>query len=133
MADYSEHPRTVVLSTHLIEEIGDLLEHVLLIDRGRLLLASDAESLRASALTVSGPADRVATFVRGRSLLHEETLGLFRRAVVQVTGEREGAAARSLGLSVEPTSLQQLVVALSRSAAAAALTTDLTNRLEEVS
>ena len=34
LADYAEHPRTIVLSTHLIEEISDLLEHVLLIDRG---------------------------------------------------------------------------------------------------
>ena len=38
LADYAEHPRTVVLSTHLIEEIAGLLEHVLLIDRGRVLL-----------------------------------------------------------------------------------------------
>ena len=28
LADYAEHPRTVVLSTHLIDEVADLLEHV---------------------------------------------------------------------------------------------------------
>ena len=43
LADYAEHPRTVVLSTHLIDEVGDLIEHVLLIDRGRLLLDEDAD------------------------------------------------------------------------------------------
>ncbi|MFC7574563.1 ABC transporter ATP-binding protein [Klenkia terrae] len=46
IADYAEQPRTIVLSTHLIEEIGDLLEHVLLIDHGRVLLDEDAETLR---------------------------------------------------------------------------------------
>ena len=54
LADYAEHPRTIVLSTHLIEEISDLLEHVLLLDRGRVLLDADAETLRATALTVTG-------------------------------------------------------------------------------
>jgi ABC-type glutathione transport system ATPase component len=53
IADYAEHPRTVVLSTHLIEEIAGLLERVLLIDRGRVLLDADAESLRDSAVTVT--------------------------------------------------------------------------------
>lgn len=38
LADYAEHPRTVVLSTHLIDEVADLLEHVLLIDKGRLVV-----------------------------------------------------------------------------------------------
>ena len=37
-ADHAEHPRTVVLSTHLIDEVSDLIEHVVLIDKGRILL-----------------------------------------------------------------------------------------------
>ena len=28
LADYAEHPRTIVLSTHLVDEVGDLLERV---------------------------------------------------------------------------------------------------------
>jgi ABC-2 type transport system ATP-binding protein len=56
LADYAEHPRTVVLSTHLIEEIAPLLERVLLIDRGRVLLDADAEALGGSAVTVTGRA-----------------------------------------------------------------------------
>ncbi|MCV2492005.1 ABC transporter ATP-binding protein [Geodermatophilus sp. YIM 151500] len=133
IADYTEHPRTVVISTHLIEEIGDLLEHVLIIDRGRLLLTQDADSLRDRALTVSGPADRVAAFGRSREVLHAESLGGYRRAVVRHGGEQDAVAARALGLAVEPTSLQQLVVALSRATAAASGRTDTSPRLEEVS
>src|SRR3954470_2331067 len=82
LADYAEHPRTVVLSTHLIEEIAPLLEHVLLIDRGRVLLDADAESLRDSAVTVTGPAEQVHSFARQHELLHSEFLGGHARAVV---------------------------------------------------
>jgi ABC-2 type transport system ATP-binding protein len=134
IADYAEHPRTVLLSTHLIEEIGDLLEHVLLLDHGRLLLDADADSLRDSAVTVSGPAERVTSFGRGRSVLHTESLGGFQRAVVRTAGTQDGTAARALGLAVEPTSLQQYVVALSRrSEGSAARAGDAPVRLEEVS
>ena len=35
LADYAEHPRTVLLSTHLIDEAAGLFERVVVIDRGR--------------------------------------------------------------------------------------------------
>ena len=107
---------------------------MLLVDRGRLLLADNADTLRDSALTVSGPAERVASFARGRDVLHTETLGTFQRSVVRTEGGQDGSAARSLGLSFEPTSLQQYVVALSRrSEASPGRAVDASVPLEEVS
>ena len=113
LADYAEHPRTVVLSTHLIEEIADLLEHVLLIDGGRVLLDADADSLRGSAVTVSGASERVATFAGRHELLHSESLAGSSRAVVRLTPGSDGEDAAAAGLSWEPATLQQLVVAMS--------------------
>ncbi|RFU21479.1 ABC transporter ATP-binding protein [Geodermatophilus marinus] len=131
LADYAEHPRSVILSTHLIEEISDLLERVLLIDRGRLLLDTDAESVRDSAVTVTGPADRVRSLAADHELLHAETLGPHGRAVVRLRPGTDLDDVRTAGLTPEPTSLQQLVVALSlhTSGAGAGAPTDL----EEVS
>ncbi|MET0326536.1 MAG: ABC transporter ATP-binding protein, partial [Ilumatobacteraceae bacterium] len=37
LADYIEHPRTIIVSTHLIDEMASLLEDVVIIDHGRLL------------------------------------------------------------------------------------------------
>ena len=116
LADYAEHPRTIVLSTHLIEEISDLLEHVLLIDHGRVLLDTDAESLRGSGLTVSGPAPAVSRFASGHDLLHTESMAGRSRALVRATTPTARRDATELGLTVEPTSVQQLVVAMSLAA-----------------
>jgi ABC-2 type transport system ATP-binding protein len=113
IADYAERPRTVVLSTHLIEEIAGLLEHVLLIDHGRVLLDTDAESLRDSAITITGPGDRVQAFARQHELLHTESLGGHSRAVVRIDRAADRHAAAAAGLGVESTTLQQLVVAMS--------------------
>ena len=118
LADYADHPRTIVLSTHLIEEIAGLLERVLLIDRGAVLLDADAESLRDSALTVTGTHDRVQSFARQHELLHTESLGGQSRAVVRVDGPAHRQAATAHGLGVESTNLQQLVVAMSLQTAA---------------
>ncbi len=52
---------------------------------------------------------------------------------VRTEGSQNGSAARALGLTVEPTSLQQYVVALSRRTEASARVGDAPVRLEEVS
>src|SRR4051794_16992503 len=83
LADYAEHPRTVVLSTHLIEEISDLLEHVVLIDHGRVVLDSDAETLREAAFTVSGPSAQVEAATRNYQVLRRESLAGHSRAMVR--------------------------------------------------
>jgi ABC-2 type transport system ATP-binding protein len=113
LADYAENPRTVVLSTHLIEEIASLLERVLLIDRGRVLLDADADSLRGSALTVTGPRAKVDAFTSGHEVLHTKTLGGHSRAVVRLRPGTDAEDATAAGLSWEATNLQQLVVAMS--------------------
>ncbi|TYP80635.1 ABC transporter ATP-binding protein [Blastococcus xanthinilyticus] len=135
IAAYAEHPRTVVLSTHLIEEIAGLLEHVLLLDRGRVLLDADAESLRNSALTVTGPEEAVQAFARKHELLHTESLAGRSRAVIRLARPADRGSAAAHGLSVEPTNLQQLVVAMSLQAPAARGPRSLTpaTDLEEVS
>jgi ABC-2 type transport system ATP-binding protein len=131
LSDYAEHPRAIVLSTHLIEEIAPLLERVLLIDRGRVLLDADAESLRGTALTVTGPTAKVTDFASRHELLHTETLGGHSRAVVRLRDGADGDDAAAAGLSWESTNLQQLVVAMSLHTTAAR--TAAPNDLEEVS
>ncbi|MFD5095236.1 ABC transporter ATP-binding protein [Amycolatopsis thailandensis] len=109
--DYSAHPRTVLLSTHLIDEVADLLEHVVMIDKGRVVLDAAADDLRGSAATVSGPAIAVDDFVSGRRVLHRRKIGS--RASVTVADALDAAAkarAQALHLKLEPLSLQQLMV-----------------------
>ena len=105
LADYAEHPRTVLLSTHLIDEVSDLLEHVILIDRGRIRLDADAESLRGRAITATGPVDAVDAYVAGQEVLHSERLGGFARVTIDGRPDRP-----PIGVELEPVSLQTLVI-----------------------
>jgi ABC-2 type transport system ATP-binding protein len=111
LADYAEHPRTVLLSTHLIDEAADLLERVVVMDRGRVVLDADTDDIRGSAATVSGPAPAVAEFTAGRVVWDRRMIGGQESAVVAgAMDDRDWAWARELRLGLAPLSLQQLVV-----------------------
>jgi ABC-2 type transport system ATP-binding protein len=113
LEDYAEHPRTIVLSTHLIDEVANLLEHVILIDQGRILFDRDAEELRGSATTIAGPRVAVESFVADRPVIGRESLGGL--ASVTIDGRLEQpdrVAAAQLGLELAPVSLQQLIIHL---------------------
>lgn len=53
-------PRTMVISTHLIDESASLFERVVVLDRGRVAADQDADDLRAHYARVEGPHDTVA-------------------------------------------------------------------------
>jgi ABC-2 type transport system ATP-binding protein len=111
LAEFAERPRTIVLSTHLIDEVADLLEHVVMLDHGRVVLDAPADDVRGTAMTVSGAATAVEEFVAGRTVWHRQRLGS--RASVTIAESldpAEQAKARALNLSLEPLSLQQLLV-----------------------
>jgi ABC-2 type transport system ATP-binding protein len=112
LEDFAEHPRTVVLSTHLIDEVSSLLEHVLVIDQGRLVVDSDAEELRGAAATVIGPRAAVDSFLEGREVIARSALGSRASATLPRLDESGRAAATRHGLELEAVPLQQLVVQL---------------------
>ncbi len=128
LEDYTEHPRTVILSSHLIDEVSNLIERVIVIDGGRIIMDEETDAVRDRAANIVGDAAAVDAFVAGREVIHRESLG--RVASVTVLGgltpaDRE--ALRAAGLDVGPVSLQQLIVRTTQHAAetqAAASTID---------
>jgi len=118
LADYAEHPRTVVLSTHLIDEVADLVEHVLVLDQGRLVVDEEADQLRGQMVSVTGPAAAVEAFVAGRTELHRTTVAPVVRSTLRgVVDVQDRAEADRLGVTITPLSLQQMVVSLTTGAA----------------
>jgi ABC-2 type transport system ATP-binding protein len=118
LADYVEHPRTIILSSHLIDEIERLFEGVLVLHEGRLLVDEDADDIRGRGLSVTGPAIAVDGFVEALAANGGRTLGSRQLgATKQVTilagldGETRERA-RRLGLDLGPVPLQDLFVHL---------------------
>ena len=106
LADYLAHPRTIILSTHLIEEVAELFERVIIMDRGRILLHDETDALRGRGVTVTGPAEQVTAFAAGHTVLGEQSLGGVRALTLDgpidpaeiALGERAGLAFGPLGI-----------------------------------
>lgn len=114
LEDYSEHPRTIVLSTHLIDEVSNLLEHVLVIDNGRIIIDQDADSLRGLATTVVGTRTVVDRFVGSRPVLHRDGIGGLASVTLEHLSDDDKTSATSAGLELSPVSLQQLIIRRTR-------------------
>ncbi|MGG4047214.1 ABC transporter ATP-binding protein [Paenibacillus favisporus] len=116
MQDYAENPRTIMLSTHLIDEVSNMLEHVLVIDQGRLLIDEEAEDLRGKAYTVLGPRAAVESFTAGKNTIHQESIGgMMSVTLLERLDPTEKRRAEAQGLEMIPISMQQLIVHLTQS------------------
>ncbi len=111
LADFTAHPRTVVLSTHLIDEAAAMFENVIVIDRGRVVLDAAADTLRGIVTRVSGPCLAVDALAGSRPVWERRRLGS-QSSVVMVgpLSPEDREQGRAAGLDLTPLSLQEIVV-----------------------
>ncbi|CAG9623527.1 ABC transporter ATP-binding protein [Sutcliffiella rhizosphaerae] len=109
LEEYEKHPRTIILSTHLIDEVSNLFEEVILMRSGELLFHETAEKLVEASMIVSGDREAVDRFTKGKNVLHESMLA--GRKVATMFGEGLSVEeAADYGLHAERSSIQQLMV-----------------------
>ncbi|KYG58383.1 ATP-binding cassette domain-containing protein [Planococcus maritimus] len=117
LIDQEEHPRTFILSTHLVSEMDYLFDHVIIIDQGRLVLNEPYETLEALGASVTGAAADVDAFTATMQRLNEQQLGGTKSVMVYgELGETKRQEAHALGLEIGPVSLQDLFIYLTEEA-----------------
>jgi ABC-2 type transport system ATP-binding protein len=113
LADYMRHPRTFILSTHLIEEMSTLFEEVLIVHEGRLLLHDETEAVRLQGTAVTGAMEQVDRFVAGHTVINQKQLGRTKSAMIYGTlDDATRRQAQAVGLDVGAVPLQELFVHL---------------------
>ena len=112
LRDYTAHPRTVVLSTHLIEESEALFDRVVIVDHGRVRVDCPSDEASGLAFIVSGSVEAVERLSNDRTLLQSHTVGNLKSATISGTIDNDVRdQALSLGATVSPVPLQELVAA----------------------
>jgi ABC-2 type transport system ATP-binding protein len=111
--EMEDHPRTIIISTHLIDEVSRVFEEVVIIDKGKVLRQEHLPSLLSAAVTLTGTREDVTRLTQGKRVLHSDELGGM--TIVSVLRE-EGDAFP--GVQVEPLPLQKLFVYLTEGEAA---------------
>jgi ABC-2 type transport system ATP-binding protein len=73
LCDYFDHERTILLTTHQVEEVENLLTHVLFIERGRVVLDAGIEQLAERFVQVNVAADKIDA-ARAQSPFYEREI-----------------------------------------------------------
>ncbi|EJQ70050.1 ABC transporter ATP-binding protein [Bacillus sp. FSL E2-8868] len=111
LEDYGEYPRTIILSTHLVEEVTHVIEDVIIIKEGRLVVQSSVEDLLQQGHIISGKKDKVDAFSINKKVINREVYGNKGIAVIweEFTNEDYYSLEKE-GLAVDEITLQKLFI-----------------------
>lgn len=112
LENYIDHPRTFVISTHLIEEISTLIEDIIIIKEGKIIKNQSCEELLESGYTVSGLASCVDDFISDKNVIGTDILGGLKSA--HVLGNRKDINEETIykNLEISKLDLQKLFIHL---------------------
>lgn len=111
--DYMENPRTIILSTHLIDEVSNLLEDVIIMHKGTVKLEGNSEDIKNKAFCISGIKDRLENYISGKKVLNKEEFGkTMAVAIFDSISEKEKRAMEADDLIISSIPLQQLFIFL---------------------
>lgn len=109
LKDYERNERTIIIATHLIEEVANLIEEVVLIDRGKILLQENVGSLLEKGYGVSGISSEVDAYCKEKNVIGYEELGNLK--IAYVLGEKTPLPPKG-NLTISTMNLQKLFVKL---------------------
>ena len=110
LEEYTETGRTFVISTHIIEEAADIMEEVIILDKGRIIRQCNTQELVNRARYVTGLNEEVDRATAGLECHHPENMGRSKGVTVLLKEDQE--IDRSLDVTVQPLNLQKIFVAL---------------------
>ena len=90
LGEFFNEERSILISTHQVEEVEDLLQEIIIIDNGRIILHEEVEALKERYRVVSLPSDRSAEILAHSPKVTSKTLGFF-SAVLDSKVEIPGA------------------------------------------
>lgn len=75
LKDYLAHPRTIIISSHHLDEIEDLLEDILLIDQGKKFLHLPIEEMQEYALGLTGKTAVIKQWAANKEVIFTSQAG----------------------------------------------------------
>ncbi|MCM8710287.1 ABC transporter ATP-binding protein [Clostridium sp. SYSU_GA19001] len=117
LQDYENNKRTIVISTHLIDEVSSLFEEIIILNNGQLQVQEELAILLEKAYFLSGREENILPFLKDKKIIHKEFFGA--TAIVGVFGKLSESEIRELKLkNIEVSSmpLQKLFIYITEKA-----------------
>lgn len=102
---FRKHPRIILVSTHIIEEIAKTIQKLILIDRGSVRFFDTLQAVETKAFCISGLQKDVETATKDRNVIGQDVVGgLVTRYIFDNPPEETGS------LEIRPLSLQEFFI-----------------------
>lgn len=113
VANYIDEPKTIILSTHIIEEVSEILEKVIIIKDGKVLGDKEVENLLNEAYIVSGASENIDKYIKDKKCINIDTIAGFKAAtIIGKMNEKDKNNIEMLGLELSKVELQKLFIHL---------------------
>ncbi|MFA1819326.1 ATP-binding cassette domain-containing protein [Virgibacillus oceani] len=112
LKDYIAYPRTIIISSHHLEEIEDLLEDVMLLDGGKKYFHLSMDELKEYAVGISGRTEVVMQWMANKEVIHSEQVGNNTTYAMVKNDYFSLDQAKQLGMEISPVSASDLCVHL---------------------
>lgn len=72
---FQKHPRTIIVSTHIIEEIAKTIQKLIIIDKGSIRFFDTLQAVETKAFSVSGLKKEVDAATENLNVIGQDTVG----------------------------------------------------------
>lgn len=79
---YIEDPCTIIVSTHLIDEIANIVEDIIIIDKGKITIQKSKDDFLSEGFSVSGKSYIVDEFAKDYEIISSEEFGTIKTIYV---------------------------------------------------
>jgi len=113
LKDYIAHPRTILISSHHIEEIEDLLEDVLLVHDGKANFLGPITDLQEMFVKLVGPAEKLSTYTEDKNVIEMRKVASYSEWIVENSFPAEVIVRmKAAGINISPVSANDAYIAL---------------------
>ena len=102
---FQKHPRIIIVSTHIIEEIAKTIQKLIILDKGSVRFFDTLQSIESKAFSVSGLQKDVDAAIKGLNVIGRDTVGGLVTSYIFDTPPEQTAS-----LEIHPLSLQDFFI-----------------------
>lgn len=113
LQDVEKNPRTVIISTHLIDEVTHIFEEVIILKNQKVYLKEEVERLMGKAYFLSGKLEKIEPIIKGKNIISKEEFGTITIVgVFDCLNKEEKDNLKEKGIEISAIPLQKLFVLL---------------------
>ena len=102
---FQKHPRIIIVSTHIIEEIAKTIQKLIIIDKGSIRFFDTLQAVETKAFRISGLQKDVEAATRGLNIIGQDIVGGLVTSYIFDSPPKQTAS-----LEIHPLSLQEFFI-----------------------